>query len=408
MDVMAKKVTSLLKILFLITLLTFPLGQIARIQLTGDVAVTLTDGAVAVLILLWLASFFLKKDKKIPSLTKPFFIFITIALFSLLLNFSKLKTFEFFVAFLYLLRWTFYAFVYFAVTQFDTAFLKRILFLMVFVGGVFLTFGFVQYFFYPYLGNLYYLGWDEHLFRLFSSFLDPNFSGAFLVLYFLLVLGLLIRNFKNKALAIFLSALTILTVIAIFLTYSRSAYVMFFAGVFVFLLKQFGKRFAMIGFVVLFLAMLIFLSTNKLKSEGTNLLRTVSTEARMTSAVQAINVFKTSPIFGVGFNAYRYANKERVRNISKRPPASINHAGAGTDNSFLFVLATMGIVGLVSYIFLWFKILESSKSKTIFSTVLLASAVSLFMDSLFVNSLFYTFIMLWMWILIGITQKLKD
>lgn len=149
----------------------------------------------------------------------------------------------------------------------------------------------------------------------------------------------------------------------------------------------------------------MFFSVAGLRSEGTNLLRITSTEARIPTALNSITIFKNNPVLGVGFNAYGFAaEKYGFLKVSNYP----NHAAAGTDNSFLFILATTGVVGFLSYIFLWFKIFLSVKDgirkKNIFSYVLLASSVALFFDSLFVNSLFYVFIMLWIWIIVGLSE----
>ena len=56
--------------------------------------------------------------------------------------------------------------------------------LLLFSGLVIVGLGFVQYFFYLGLRNLYYLGWDEHLSFIFQL-LDPNFAGAFPALFFI-------------------------------------------------------------------------------------------------------------------------------------------------------------------------------------------------------------------------------
>ena len=71
---------------------------------------------------------------------------------------------------------------------------------MLISGSLIVLLGFIQLMFYPALRNLYYLGWDEHLYRMFSTFLDPNFAGAFFVLFTLFVIDMSLRykkEFKN-------------------------------------------------------------------------------------------------------------------------------------------------------------------------------------------------------------------
>ena len=159
-----------------------------------------------------------------------------------------------------------------------------------------------------------------------------------------------------------------------------------------------------------------------LGGEGVKLLRTASVISRSEYLGNAITIFRDNPILGVGFNSYRYAQHRYgfIDDISLKT----SHAGAGTDNSFLLVLATTGVVGLAFYIYMWFKILKSYHPKQVFgsdemlkrvqhdtkkesfqktiSITIIASSIGLFANSFFINSLFYPPIMLWMWVLVGL------
>ncbi len=387
MDVMAKRIK---EVLFIILLFTIPLGEIARVQFSNGAAVTATDIAVALFVL---ASIFKRKFSR-PKLLKPLFFFISIGTISLLVNFANLKPAEFLISALYLLRWVAYAGIYISVLNFDTNFKKRTPAMLSAVGAVIVVGGIAQYFFYPNLRNLYYLGWDEHFYRLFSSFLDPNFTGTFLVLYLLFVLGIFMRTKR-----LVYGFLSILTLLGIALTFSRSAYLMLFVGLFIFLLL-YGKKKLIFAVSLLFIVSILMLSILGRGSEGTNLLRITSTQARLPSAQNALTIFEKNPILGVGFNAYEFASRRYGFLINSKFP---NHAAAGTDNSFLFILATTGVIGFIAYLYLWFRIISIPK-KNPYSIVLISSSLALFVDSLFINSLFYTFIMLWMWILIGLSE----
>jgi O-antigen ligase len=101
------------------------------------------------------------------------------------------------------------------------------------------------------------------------------------------------------------------------------------------------------------------------------------------------------PLFGIGFNTYRFAQL-RYGFITKGEEAD-SHGVAGTDNSFLFVLATTGLIGLLSYAALWGTIVRQAWG----NHVVVASITAIFIHSLFVNSLFYPHIMEWIWILIA-------
>ena len=393
MAFMAKRL-NFQKYLFLILLLAFSLGEVARIQFSNGVAIKALDAAVFIFVISSIV--FLRKGFKSPNLTKPIVIFSFVAGVSLLVNFINLEASERFVSFLYLLRWIMYAGVYLVVANFDSKLKRDVYNFLIALGGIVLSLGFIQYFFYTDLRNLYYLGWDEHLYRLFSIFLDPNFAGAFFVLYFLFVLGLFLKN-KKLTYGVILA----LTFTAIILTFSRSAYLMFFAGLLTFSCAV-GKKKIIVGFTLFFAGAIVVASLVGFRSEGTNLLRTASSLARLDTAQNALIIFEKNPVVGVGFNAYKYASKRYGLVEESRYD---NHSAAGTDNSFLFVLATTGILGFAAYLYLWFKILSLAKSgKSVYSAILLSSSVALFVGSLFINSLFYTFIMLWMWIILGLSE----
>lgn len=371
------------KLFFLLLVVSFPLGEIARITI-NEVAVTAVDFAVALIVVVWLV---LKRRFTSAKLFKPIAIFILALVISLVVNFNRLILTEFSISFLYLIRWVLYASLYFVVLDIPS---KKSLTSWMTVGGAIVVLGgFVQYFLYPDLRNLFYLGWDEHLYRMFSSFLDPNFAGAFFVLYslFLLNEAFFTKNGNKTILKVF----SIITFIAIILTFSRSAYIMLVVGIVTFLILKGRSTF---GFLIIltFIASIALISTLVLRSEGTNLLRTASGEARIHSINNALAIIKDNPIFGVGFNAYRYAQIDYgFVNEEER----LIHSASGTDNSFLFVFATSGLVGLLAYLFLWLKIF------LIRNSLIIASSIALIVNSFFVNSLFFPLIMLWMWILIA-------
>ena len=398
---------ALLKILLSLLIIFFPIGEIGRLQFSNGVSVSIND------ILLFLTVFFwgvyrltTKKAFPDPFLKKPIILFIFIAFVSLILNVINLNTQSFFVSLLYLVRWAFYASLYFVLFDFDKKFKKIISYLLLFSGFLVVLVGYIQYFLYPDLKNLYYLGWDEHLYRMFSGFLDPNFAGAFFVIYFIFSLNFLKDSVQRKKYfqIIIYGFISVISFLAILLTYSRSALIMLFLslGIYLVMIRK-GKL--LILFSVL-LMLLIFVSPKSFQTEGTNLLRSVSSEARIQSMQQGITIFEKSPVFGIGFNAYRYAQNKYLglNNIYWQT----THSGAGTDNSFLFVLATTGVVGFAAYLFLLFRLFKLAKKNlknNFFSLILFSSLAGLILNSLFINSLFYVFILEWVWILASLTEN---
>lgn len=379
----------LLKKLFIFVLFLFPLGEIIRIDFGNGAVIKPLDIGIVVLVLLWLVFKFIQKQKiKQTNILIPVALFVLSGLFSLIISNLHLSLNEFLISFSYMLRWVAYAGVFFVVCDFDKDFKKKISKLLIIVGSIIVVLGYLQYFFYSSLKNLFYSGWDEHMYRMFSVFLDPNFAGAFFVLFFLFLTNLFFKK-KNK----FIGLLILLTLGAIFLTFSRSALIMLSVSsslLFILINKKIW-----IGLLLGITLLVLVISSRYFNVENINLFRIVSTEARIETSRNAIKIIQDHPIFGVGFNAYRYAQLNYGFRQDKAKVVS--HADSGADNSILFILATTGIVGFLFYSFLWIRILKN------YNVLVVASVIGVLIDSLFVNSLFYTYIMFWLWVIIGLS-----
>ncbi len=398
----------ILELIFSLFILSLPSAEVIRFQYSNGVAISLNDIFLGILVFYWLIyriknkKFNLRNDR----LMKPIFVFPAIGLIALVFNFTDLKLSEFFVSFLYLLRWVMYALIYFIVRDFGKKFKEKVPYLLFVSGSIIVFGGYIQYFLYPNLRNLYYLGWDEHLYRMFSSFLDPNFAGAFFVLFFMLTVGLVYSFLKKKAFikSFVFSVMGLLTFIAVYLTYSRSALITLIIATAVFLFII-GRR-RVIALSVIGLLLIVFLLPRSFQTEGTNFLRVASGEARIQSLQLGFNIFAKNPVLGVGFDAYRYA-QNRYGIISGQDWQT-THSGAGTDNSFLFVLATTGVIGFTAFIYLLFFLFKYAKENfktNMLSVVLFSSLAGLIFDSFFINSLFYVFIMEWVWVLLGLIES---
>lgn len=396
-------------VLFVLLLAIFPLGQVGRVESGGGVNLLLNDFIVFLLVVVWGFSKVIKNKENLMS--KPFakqiFLFGGLAFISLSLNPLHLTFSELAVSSLYLFRWIAYALLFFIVSGFSDPFKRKIPYMLVGMGMVTALIGFVQYILYPNLRNLYYAGWDDHLYRLFSSFLDPNFAGGIFVLTFILAIWLLFEKTSHATSdvvrLIYFLALAFAFVassVALLLTYSRGSFLSFLVGSFTYLWLLGRKKLAVLLFVVFALG--IFLLPKNLKSEGVELLRTASINQRIEAAQNAITIFRDNPVFGVGFNAYRYVQiKYGFLSLEQ---AAVSHSAAGTDNSFIFVLATTGIIGLVAYLYLWGTIIKTYWG----NPLIIASLVAICVHAFFVNSLFYPWIMEWLWILLGISKAQRS
>ena len=393
----------ILNLLFTIFLLIcLPLGQLFPIELGNGIRVSFLDGGLAVFLILWIIQTW-RNRKRLSSLIRPLSIFTGIAVVSLLLQIPSLKTSELLISFLYLARWIMYGIIIIPVMNFDKRFKTAIPYLL-FLSSVITVFvGYFQYFFFPSLRGLTYEGWDPHLYRMFSTFLDPNFFGSFLVLAFLMGIGIFFTVKKRDA-KVFLGTAILLTLFGIFLTFSRSAYIALLVGLSLLVyLKGYKKwLFIVLGTVILLGGLSLALLHRQ--SEGTNLLRTASTAARIGNMQRAISIIADNPILGVGFNAYRYA--QHRKGFIGGQGWETSHSGGGVNNSYLFVWATTGIFGLAAFFYLLVSFFRTAKrSKSTMSIVLLASLGAILVNSLFENTFFYPAVILWIFVLTGVIER---
>ncbi len=381
-----------MNILFNLLIFSLPFGVVLRLGVVPNVYLYPQDIFAGLIFLAFLVHSVSKRKIPEKKLFILAFLFVSFGFMSILLNSSHLKIEELATSLAYLVRYASYLSIMFAIPMLKQEERSSIIKKIMIAGSFFVFFGFIQYFYYPNLRNLYYLGWDEHLGRLFSTMLDPNFAGAFLVLILILVVE---KPNKSWLLSLF----SIATLIAIFLTHSRSALIMLAVVGSIFLIANKAYNRVIIFAAVLILGLVVFSNTNV---EGLNPLRIASSEARLTSAAQAIEIFRKNPIFGVGFNSYRYA---QIRyGFSDKEKTKLSNSDAGTDNSFLFVLATTGIVGFLVFLDFWVNILKKVYS----DRVVFVSVIGILINSLFINSIFLTVTMAWIFILIGLTLVNKE
>lgn len=402
-----------LKLLLYILLITFPIGVIIRINLIPSAYIYPVD---IVLFIIFVSSIIGYSRNHIllfnNPIFKPLLLFLIIALVTLIINLKYLNLEYFVVSFLYLLRFLVYSNLLFVLKMFDQTFLKKYLLFVSFSGFAFVVFGILQYIFYPDLRGLYYLGWDEHLYRMFSTFLDPNFAGPVFALEFLLLLGLILSKiYNNKFIKYYFVIGIFLSFMSIFFTYSRSTFIMLLMSLMSFLVLIKKKK--LIILALLFFALGILILPKDIKSEGVVLLRTASILSREESYRRAIIIFRDSPLTGIGFNAYRYAQNRY--NFSDPRNWETTHPGSGVSNSFLFVLVTTGIIGFIIYSYFIINIILSvlqvkinNKNINLYlKAIVLSSIIGVMSHSIFENSLFYPFIMIWLFGIIGCFLALR-
>ncbi|MBU2051710.1 O-antigen ligase family protein [Patescibacteria group bacterium] len=240
---------------------------------------------------------------------------------------------------------------------------------LIFFSSAIAFLGLAQYLIVPDTRFLAGLNWDEHYYRLISPLFDPNFTGIILVLGLSLTYAYYRRTWWLYAL--YLPALL--------LTYSRSSYLALLAGGLYLALIKKKLRWFIIGGAVLALALL---SLPRPGGEGVKLERLVSARQRISNYQLSIDFWRQSPVFGLGFDTLRYYRDNQA-----------SHSASGLDSSLLLVLVTTGVVGLAAYV----NLLKHLWQK---HPLMRLSLVALLTHSLFVNSLFYPWVMVWLFCLV--------
>lgn len=386
----------IIRILVYLYLVLFPFGQLLRIppqsKSYSEIHLYLTDMAVLCASPFFVIYFRLR-NKKInwAGIRKPILLFFSAGLLSLLISPLALNSREYLVSGLYMIRWIFYAGLFFAVLNQPLEFKNKMMHFLPLVGFVCAILGIIQYFILPDTRFISDYGWDPHYYRLIGTFLDPGFLGLILV-FSLIILTIDIFLKRNRI----KQAIWVLIYLALALTYSRGSYLAYFAAMSFISWKHKAKRFFL--FVLILGIATIFLLPRP-GGESTRLERESTIRLRITSWEHALIVTKDHPLLGIGFNAYRYAQREY--GFMNDSVWEVSHGAPGADSSLLFILATTGIIGLLGYLWLGVKLIKSSKSNLlIWSTV-----IALLVHSWFQNSLFYPWIMGWMWILFGTQVK---
>jgi len=377
--------------------ISIALGQLIKIPSGNYGGITLIDFTISLVALTSLVK--LKFLKVAPFYIKSALVFILICAVSLLLTPLTLTTNQYLISLSYILRFgafTFFGFfLYFSPDQFK----NKIPSVFLYSGITLSVLGVLQIIFFPSLSFLEQFGWDPHFFRAVSTFLDPNFLGGFMVLT-------LLSFFPNHTIKKNWTVMLFLIVFAtLLLTFSRSSYIMFFVS---FLTLSVLRKSIKLFSLTIILSLILYGANffyNNIIAAPKNIDREVSANYRVMSWQTGLSVFEKSPLLGIGFNSYKYALDE----YDLIPQRFIEgRAATGNDSSLIFVLATTGILGLVSYFVLLISLLihgfQSMKSKNNYGIIFIAGLLGLVAQSFFINALFYPFYLFWIFTLAAISK----
>lgn len=342
-------------------LLAFPFGQIIKVGNLNPIDAVVFFGAITAVV----------SGYKRPHIFTYFNNFIFVALATWIFSFFVFYSSSVIYGLFYLARLASYFYFLLYLLNFVSlnpkhkGILKNSLLAVSVTSAIF---GWIQFFWIPDIKPFFTYGWDEHLFRLVGTFLDPTFLGL------IIVLGLLIAFSKKKRL------ISLFLFVSLAFTYSRASYLALFVGL---AYLAFVKK-RILTFAVPFIALIIIaLALPTSKNHSIEFFRTFSAIARVENYKTTLEIIKKSPIFGIGYNNMCLAYNKFVGYQSLS-----SHACSGSDSSVLLITATMGLSGLFSFLtlanILW-KNLEDLTAK--------AMMISLATHSLFSNSLFYPWVL---------------
>jgi len=342
----------MIDLLLKLGILVWPFGHFLDVRVGDTQTIPLLDLIAVTVLTFSLKEIYRQREKlKKDPLTLPIKLFIGISALSLLLRIPELGFAGILKPSLYLARLTLYLSLYFTLKVYP---LKKYREYLKLSSITFVALGLVQYLLSPNMSFIKYIGFDDHFYRLIGTLLDPNYTGALL-----------------SSLSIFLISsgyvkLGLSLLIPLGLTFSRASYVSFLIPLFLYSILK--KKYILIILPAL-LGLVIFLSPKPF-GEGVNLLRTFSIYSRIGSAQQGLSLFAQRPILGWGFNTL-VTDTGRI----------------GIDNSYIFLLATTGVVGFLSFLYL-LKKAYWNRSLPIKLVVL-----SLLIHALFNNTLFFPWIL---------------
>jgi O-antigen ligase len=334
----------LLATLFLCSIL---LGQVAKVPLVSTdikTARLLVSDLLAGALAVWLVASVLVAGR--VRLDRPIVLFIGfVAINALAIGMTALRfdltVSEVAFSSLYLIRWSLYAALYlFALTALRRTAAPRLIRIAVVVCGAFAAFGIFQSIFLPnfafivYPDATPYIDWDIQGNRLVSTFLDPNFAGAFIMF------GLLYCHAQASERRASYPALVLFWV-ALILTLSRSSIIAALLGLSLLTVRtqSFRRLFVPLASLVAIMALVADRLLQFAAAYNKLTLLDASALARLGDWLLAWRVFLDNPLIGVGYNTFG------IVRAAYGSPASGSMA-FGSDGGVLYMGAVSGIVGV--------------------------------------------------------------
>lgn len=387
---------------WVISILSIILGQLVRLPLLGDNAVLINDVILPPLIIAWAIKKLASGNWRQPasSIYLPLVAMGVIMIGSLGMNVSWYDHSELLAGGLYTVRWLEYAALLFIGFEYlrTPKRARRYLALIMGTGVILAILGFAQLKIFPDFSFMAPEGWDPHIGRLLSTWFDPNFLAGYLAA--LTTIGVAMALGRPWRVARWWWSAVAIMGLALVLTYSRSGYLALVMGVGLVTAVR-SRPLFLIGLLVAG-AIVLFVPRVQERVIG---IRSVDETAqlRIQSWDRALSIIDDYPLYGVGYNMYKYAQLHY--GFLDDPTA---HSATGSDSSLLTIWVTTGILGLLAYCWLYLTLLieawKTWRSKTIapewrnFGLGWMAALLALLVHGQFINGLFYPHLMQLIWI----------
>ncbi len=366
-------------------------GNVSNFQVFGRIAIKLSDVLALILGLVFLKSFW---KEKIDFSVGIMLIWSILSLALILMN-VIIYQFDFedvLTAVLYLFRFIFMMWLANVVARYMRS--KGLgLFTLKYINVLYLLvcgFGFIQLIFFPVAYDFYRLLWtmgvffpnaDPHINRLFSTYLDPNYLAACLLIGVCVDLYLLSLERDKKRQIKYWLFLAVYT-LTIFLTRSRSGLLGLVIILFLDLLLSIDRKNMKIWVVVAAAGALAVLTGLFVFSDITVFvrIRTMFTDAsagaRLSSWAKGLETFWDN-FLGLGYNLFGSYNKK----IYGSEAISVLY---GNDSSLILTLITTGIPGLALFFVHIFRfVVKKNVPKAMISLIFAALVICNFNNLLY-------------------------
>ncbi len=370
------------------------LGQAGRIPPLHGGAPLLADGFLGGLFLIWLV-WAVWKRISLPRTPAhlAWYGFLVVGIISLIFTPYHLNRGEFITAALYWVRLVLYSsLIWIVPSLYRQAKGLQLPYKVTLWSGVGVVgLGVLQLVLFPNIGILSRYGWDPHVGRFVSTFLDPNYLGG----YFAMLISFVFALNREKP-RFWLWVFGAATIIASVLTFSRSGYLAL-AVTLVIIGLSYSWKLLLVA-VVCILPLALSIPRIAQRIEGGFKVDATSQD-RIKSWKRALAVIEVNPILGVGYNNYERA--QEALNLTR--PNDTSLAASGSDSSLLNVFATTGFVGFVLFFMTGFFLMRDAFRRIrtakqaelrIAGWVILIATPALLVNAMFVNALFYPLILI--------------